>query len=490
MTVALLLASDPSFAYDFEVDGIYYNKLSENTVEVTSKYNDYGKTPTESYCGEITIPATITVDGVNYNITAIGGYAFRECGSLTSAILPEGISIIKYSAFYKCSSLLSINIPSTVTSIDDMAFAYCESLASINLPEGLTDIGDWAFAFCYALNSINLPSKLVSIGENAFSWCPFETISIPASVKEIGENAFHGNSISSIYIYDINNWYNYKDAKEDYHKYDLYINDIILSDWSAPEDMTIIKVGLFRSCKSLKSITLHNGIKSISSGAFEECKNITVINCQSETPPTCGADALTSISKTNCTLYIPDGCLETYKNTSPWNEFANIKYANGGTPATCEAPTITFDSNTKELLFASATEGAECHYTITSDDINTSEITGNAATMTGVYTITAYASANGMYNSEKTTVKLCWINAADEETGILNAKTERGVVISTSADQITISGTINGETIEVYNVGGSKIKSVNASSDITTINGLQNGTYIIKIGKSNIKVIL
>lgn len=140
-------------------------------------------------------------------------------------------------------------------------------------------------------------------------------------------------------------------------------------------------------------------------------------------------------------------------------------------------------------MFASTTEGAKCRYTITCDDINANEKEANEASMTGVYNITAYASAEGMYVSEKTTVKLCWVSAAIEGDGILTAKADRGVIVSSNGSQIKISGTINGETIDVYNVSGSKVKSVHAIGANTTIDSLQLGNvYIVKIGGSKVKV--
>lgn len=161
------------------------------------------------------------------------------------------------------------------------------------------------------------------------------------------------------------------------------------------------------------------------------------------------------------------------------------------TPKTCEAPTITFDNDAKELCFASATEGATYKYTITSDDMASEASTSDKTQLTGVYTITAYASAEGMYNSDKTTAKLCWVSAAIESDGILTAKADRGVIVSSNGNQINISGTVNGETIEVYNVGGSKLKAIKANSGNTTINGLQSGNmYIIKIGGNKVKVVL
>jgi hypothetical protein len=44
-------------------------------------------------------------------VTSIGSYAFRDCSSLTSITLPDGVTSIVYYAFYDCSSLTSITLP-------------------------------------------------------------------------------------------------------------------------------------------------------------------------------------------------------------------------------------------------------------------------------------------------------------------------------------------------------------------------------------------
>ena len=64
----------------FEVDGIYYNILSEDerTVEVI-RGSGSGR-----YEGDIVIPAEVTYDGGTYSVTAIGYEAFGECSALTS----------------------------------------------------------------------------------------------------------------------------------------------------------------------------------------------------------------------------------------------------------------------------------------------------------------------------------------------------------------------------------------------------------------------
>ena len=77
LLLALLMAltAATASAYDFEVDGIYYNKNSDGTsVSVTSGGN---------YSGSVTIPSQVTYSGITYSVTSIGESAFSYCSGLT-----------------------------------------------------------------------------------------------------------------------------------------------------------------------------------------------------------------------------------------------------------------------------------------------------------------------------------------------------------------------------------------------------------------------
>ena len=151
-------------AADFSVGGIYYNKLTSATVEVTAPKESY-------YSGDIIIPSKATYDGVTYEVTKIGDKAFYECYELTSVIMPNSLTEIGERAFYYCSSLVSIPIPSHVTSIGRMAFERCSSLTSVTLPEGMTSISEGLFIYCTALTSVSIPESVAKIGSNAFQDC-------------------------------------------------------------------------------------------------------------------------------------------------------------------------------------------------------------------------------------------------------------------------------------------------------------------------------
>ena len=109
------LATLAASAHDFEVDGIYYNIISEEelTVEVTFKEYYYYEYP-DRYSGTIDIPATISpYYWKTYNVTSIGDYAFYNCNNLTNITIPESVTNIGIDAFYNCNSLTSITCEAT-----------------------------------------------------------------------------------------------------------------------------------------------------------------------------------------------------------------------------------------------------------------------------------------------------------------------------------------------------------------------------------------
>jgi len=126
-----------AFAYDFEVDGIYYNITSESsqTVEVTYKstvgsYSYHGCT----YSGSVTIPESVAYSGKSYTVTGIGAWAFGSDNST---------SVESY--FQK---LKSIDLPSTIEYIGDGAFCHCDALSSLIIPSSVKDIYGYSTLWC------------------------------------------------------------------------------------------------------------------------------------------------------------------------------------------------------------------------------------------------------------------------------------------------------------------------------------------------------
>ena len=169
ITSLLTLLGGKAYAYDCEVDGIYYYRISATELEVANKvFSDQNRT---AYSGAVTIPSTVTYNGKTFNVVSIGEYAFRDCTGLTAVTIPTSVKTIKSYAFYNCTSIAQINLPASVTTIGAGAFEGCSSLASMVLPSGLSSVEPESFYDCTALRTVVLPGSVSSIGADAFSRC-------------------------------------------------------------------------------------------------------------------------------------------------------------------------------------------------------------------------------------------------------------------------------------------------------------------------------
>ncbi len=121
-------------------------------------------------------------------MTSIGSFTFQNCSSLTSIVIPEGVTSIGSFTFQNCSSLTSITIPEGVTSILEGAFRGCSSLTSITIPDSVTSIGREAFYGCGRLTAItfNTPYNWEIASSSSFS---DSSIIATSTASEVQTNA-------------------------------------------------------------------------------------------------------------------------------------------------------------------------------------------------------------------------------------------------------------------------------------------------------------
>ena len=165
LLLALLLPATAA-AFDFSVDGIYYNITGDSTVEVTSRVQY-----SADYKGDVTIPATVSYSGTDYNVTAIGETAFMGCHEMTSLSIPNSVTDIGQNAFSNCNGLTSMVLPNSVTTIGEWAFMWCLGLTDITIPNSVTVIKEGAFYGCVSLTGVTIPSSVRNIGTRAFYRC-------------------------------------------------------------------------------------------------------------------------------------------------------------------------------------------------------------------------------------------------------------------------------------------------------------------------------
>ena len=343
------------------VDGIYYNlNGSDNTAGVTSG---------TEYSGDIVIPASISVDGVDYSVTAIGVDAFKYCSGLTSIEMPNSVTSIESASFAYCTSLDSIYIPSQVSEIGSWVFAHCDSLSIIivapdnsifdsrdncngiietntntfilgcktsKIPDSITGIADYAFDDCSLLTTLTIPGSVSYIGSYAFYKCSsLTTLTIESMFPpSVGTAAFnYCNSLITICVpvgaaeaYNVAPWntYNIVEQVEIINPmlvgglyYNIDVENKTAEVVAAPSDTK------YSGNIVVPASILINGIEfavsSIEQSAFSGCSNLTSITMQRFTPPTAGTGLFESCNKLE-TIYVYVGASEAY-NVAPWNAY-------------------------------------------------------------------------------------------------------------------------------------------------------------------------
>ena len=266
LAALLLLTSAAAWAYDFEVDGIYYNITSSWPLyEVTVTYKGGGY----SYSGNVMIPQSVSYDWTTYSVTSIGQYAFRGCTGLTSVTIPNSVTSIERFAFAGCTGLISVTIGNSVTSIGMSAFSSCTGLTSVTIPNSVTHIEESAFRDCTGLTSVTIPNSVTHIEESAFRDCTgLTSVTIPNSVTSIDRFAFAGckglisvtigNSVTSI-------------------GRSAFSSCTGLTSVTIPNSVTHIEESAFRDCTGLTSVIIPNSVTHIEESAFRDCTGLTSV---------------------------------------------------------------------------------------------------------------------------------------------------------------------------------------------------------------------
>ena len=266
----------------------------------------------------------------NY-VTSIPSKAFKDCTTLESIYLPEGVTYIAPDAFEGCTNLkyiispnstnysmfiyngelmaiapglTSVTIPKEVkgirgavfqnskvehltlyanTSIEDNAFKNNYTLKTVTIidaDKGSSRIGSNAFYGC-SLTDVSIGKGLVSIGENAFYGCSnLNSITIPNTLTSIGKDAFSRcYSLRKVDISDLLAWCKLEfpnpNASPLNTGSDLYLKGKKVTELTIPSGITEIHNYTFYNCLSLTSVTIPDGVTKIGESAFSGCSSLT-----------------------------------------------------------------------------------------------------------------------------------------------------------------------------------------------------------------------
>ena len=326
----------------------------------------------------------------------LASYAFTNCTNLKSVVYGNKITGFGVNVFGGCSSLISVkttdNIPQdnviyiskSVNSIEDNAFSGCSEIMNVIMADSDTEL------------------KLGSNGNNPlFHSCPLDYVYIGRNINyrtesNYGYSPFYRNiTLREIKITD----------KETEISENEFYGCTNLQSVTIGGGVTNIENWAFSGCQSLVYFAFGSQVKKIGQEAFSDCSAMKEVISKAKTAPACGTQALDDISKFDCKLYVPDGCMAAYAAADQWKDFLYMEEGEGtaGQGSTdpykgkCKTPTISIEGN--KVSFACKTKGVIFHYSITNKDSKT-DISNGEVTLTNNYEVSVYASKEGYKDSD------------------------------------------------------------------------------------------
>lgn len=212
---------------------------------------------------EITIPQ---------KVSSVGNYAFNGCSGLkkTSII---GIKAIGNNAFSGCTGLTEARF-SSLSDLCQISFANNDANPLYHAHH--LYLGNNSNE-TFTLNLTTLPLEVTAIGKSAFAGgSEILSVTIPGTVKSFGSDAFNGcKKLQSVDYYSVDQLID-MDYGNEFASPLKYASNVTFSG-SSQSDITItrddVKQYAFANCTWLKKVTVN--ANTISQAAFMNCKSLT-----------------------------------------------------------------------------------------------------------------------------------------------------------------------------------------------------------------------
>lgn len=246
---------------------------------------------------------------IPHNVKKIHQRAFDGCSRLEILEIPDNVEEISWRAFGSCSSLADVTLPASITYIAGSLFADCISLTNIVIPDGVTAIGSNAFENCSRLSSVKFPSSLQSIGEMAFYGCVLEgTIVFPESLKIIDDEFSEGGGMSD----------------DELVHYGVFANNR-LKRLEFPDNMEKIGRYSFDCCKELEYVKFPKWLETISEMSFHDCESLNEV-LMPESPDIMIEEGAFFGCKSLISIEVPNG-VKTIDTAVKYNPYKYVSYS-------------------------------------------------------------------------------------------------------------------------------------------------------------------
>lgn len=314
---------------------------------IEKPYSSYGSSEVtvKEYTGNdtnITLPSTVTYNGTEYQVTAVGSNVLKKLagaeGIDLTVTIPEGYTSIESEAFKNCYGLKTITIPGSVTAINYNAFDGCKDLATVTFADGTKALTfrNKVFLGCTALNDLQLPARVTSVGAGSFQGC---------------------TSLTDLTVADGCAAYVAQDGtlfkKNDDNSYTLhtYAPGSTETSYTVPDTVNGLPVTsifrmAFQNNANLTSVTVPAAVTDFQAYAFDNCTNLKRISI--------AADSVTLSN--SCFTGLPEGSVIEVANDTVKDAFEPSKTSYGTTEThyTAGKTTVKLKSDEPETEAAPA----------------------------------------------------------------------------------------------------------------------------------------
>ncbi len=197
--------------------------------------------------------------------------------------VPEGVVKIQFNAFEGeyCESVI---FPSTLKFVGKEAFNHCYNLKEVVIPDGVEELGAWAFNHCSSLEKIHLPASLIKLDKK---YQPFNNCFGLKEITVDENNPVYyakGNCLiekaTGTVIAGCRNSVIPDDGSITAINEAAFCRQYYLTEINIPEGIKSIGTYAFLNCRSLKAINLPQSVKKLSVSVFEGCDSLEKINLE------------------------------------------------------------------------------------------------------------------------------------------------------------------------------------------------------------------
>ena len=278
-------------------------ELTDDTTKAVYKVTKAGKTggtvaymgSTDSKATAITIPETVTIDGITYKVTAVGASAFKNHKTVEQITIGANVTKISSKAFYGCKKLKDITISTTkltADSIGNNAFKGIAGDAWIFVPQNKLT----SYKKILVAKGVSKKDAVVCIPEKGTELTDKNT----KAVYKVTKAGKTGGTVAYM-------------SSTDKKATSIVIPAMVTVD-GITYKVTSVAANAFKNNKTIEKVTIGKNVKKIGSKAFYGCKKLKtiVIKTTKLTDENIGTDAFKGIAA-NATVRVPESKLDIYR---------------------------------------------------------------------------------------------------------------------------------------------------------------------------------